>query len=1023
MRRENGIRKGLNRLLVLVLAIAVTMVFSFTSISFADENGAESGTSVQISEVKQDTETGTPAEGVSGSTDSAEKSKTIDNNSGSGDTDNSGQSVSSDEKKETTAGSEDNQADKDQESKEQKAISAGDQQYDSLSEAVEAAESGKKTVIILHKDIQITSAVEIPEGKDITITDDETAHQISAEGTDPVFIIKEGGTLTVKGTSDDHLILNGAVMSGIGKDNPTTIKNSGTLNLESGIINGGTLGTMAWKSGAVLVDGTANRQDTAVFNMSGGIIQGLKFLGVQTPSRSAAVRVTVNAAFNMSGGSISGNETRGVYAGDYLYHSGEQVAGVNMSGGEISGNTVNMFIPHGGGLYLENCAQMTMTGGSISNNKIESTTANSPAMGGGICILGKASTLTVDGGTISGNSAESGGGIYSDANKNVKLKKAVIEGNTASSTGGGICLPYHNIGGAAEKINSTIYLGNTLITGNSATIGGGIWVTAQGTLDFHVTKGASIYGNHSDKGYANDILATNMTSGSVTLGSRILGGGRVDYTDYNGKTVNRLNDKPVNSLKETKETLYLNANVYAEDASEQGSSALTLAEENADVMIRNNKAAYGGGIGLSGTLTLLDNHQDWTLNVTKEWASGTTKKPVKVYLKIGKHILDPVELNKDNNWKNTFEDMPNPYTLKRSGITWNKNDGKHGNSKISVVEGTWEKDKNGTKNFVTTSEYKVEYSDLKIDEEMRTMSVTLKNSSPDTPVTPTPTEEHTVTFHPNNGESNFTQTVPDGGKAVQPEDPAQEGYTFDGWFTDSSFTQKYDFNTPVKGNIDLYAKWNKVVKPVNPVKPVKPSKKVTGILLPKVIAKGKHTQTLTWTALKNVDGYFIYTNHCDEAQGRIPHPFKKVADYKASKARVYTRKNLKTYHNYKYYVAAYKIKNGKKVVVRNSVTVHSVCGNTSARSTNVKSVKVKKHAVTLKKGKTYKVKATISKVNKKRAFLDATHCGLLRYLTANSKIADVNYNTGVIKAKKAGKTTVYVLGVNGIRDKVTVTVK
>jgi uncharacterized repeat protein (TIGR02543 family) len=862
--------------------------------------------------------------------------------------------------------------------------------------------------------------VEIPEGKNITITDDGTARQISAEGTDPVFIIKKGGTLTVKGTSDDHLILNGAVMSGIGKNNPTTIRNSGTLNLDSGTINGGTLGKAAWSTGAVLVDGTANKQGTAVFNMSGGSIQGLKSLAIN-PSRSAAVWVTVNAEFNLSGGSVSGNETRGVYAGDYQYHSDGQVAKVNMSGGEISGNTVNMFVPHGGGLYLENCAQMTMTGGSISNNKIESTKANSPAMGGGICILGKASTLTVDGGTISGNSAKSGGGIYSDANKNVKLKKAVIEGNTASSTGGGICLPYHDIGGAAEKINSTIYLGNTLITGNSATIGGGIWVTAQGTLDFHVTNGASIYGNHADEGYAADILATSITNGSVTLGNRILGGGRVDYTDYNGKTVNRLNDKPVNSLKGTTETLYLNANVYAEDASEQGSSALTLAEENADVMIRNNKAAYGGGIGLSGTLTLLDNHQDWTLNVTKEWASGITKKPVKVYLKIGKHILDPVELNKDNNWENSFEDLPNPYTLERSGITWNNNNDKHDNSKISVLEGTWEKDNNGTKKFVTTSEYKVEYSDLKIDEEMRTMSVTLKNSSPDTPVTPTPTEEHTVTFHPNNGESNFTQTVPDGGKAVQPEDPAQEGYTFDGWFTDSSLTQAYDFNTPVKGNLDLYAKWTKTVKPVNPVKPVKPSKKVTGILLPKVIAKGKHTQTLTWTALTNVDGYFIYTNHCDE--GKNLHPFKKVADYKATRARVYTKRNLKTYNNYKYYVAAYQIRNGKKVIVKNSCTVHSVCGNTSARSTNVKATKAKKHAITLKKGKTYTLKASVYKISKNRAFLDETHCGLIRYLVRNNKIATVGYHTGKIKAKKAGKTTVYVLGVNGIRDKCVVTVK
>ena len=38
MRRENGIRKGLNRLLVLVLAAAITMAFSFTGV-FADDTG------------------------------------------------------------------------------------------------------------------------------------------------------------------------------------------------------------------------------------------------------------------------------------------------------------------------------------------------------------------------------------------------------------------------------------------------------------------------------------------------------------------------------------------------------------------------------------------------------------------------------------------------------------------------------------------------------------------------------------------------------------------------------------------------------------------------------------------------------------------------------------------------------------------------------------------------------------------------------------------------------------------------
>jgi uncharacterized repeat protein (TIGR02543 family) len=292
----------------------------------------------------------------------------------------------------------------------------------------------------------------------------------------------------------------------------------------------------------------------------------------------------------------------------------------------------------------------------------------------------------------------------------------------------------------------------------------------------------------------------------------------------------------------------------------------------------------------------------------------------------------------------------------------------------------------------------------------------VKPSEPVTPVTPVtpvkPAEEHTVTITPNNGQPDIIQTVPDGGNAVEPDDLKKDGYTIDGYYTDPEMTKAFDFSQPIKSSTHVYVKWTKTNKPIKP----QTGKKVTGILLPKVIAAGKHTQTLTWTALKNVDGYFIYTNHCDKADKE--YPFKKAATYKASKARVYKVKNLKTGHNYKYYVAAYKIKNGKKVVVRNSVTVHSVAGNTSARSTNVKSVKAKKHSITLKKGKSCTLKASISKMNKKRAFLDSTHCGLLRYLSADSRIATVDYNTGKITAKKAGKTTVYVLGVNGIRGQV-----
>ncbi|MGN1383509.1 MAG: Ig domain-containing protein [Eubacterium sp.] len=293
--------------------------------------------------------------------------------------------------------------------------------------------------------------------------------------------------------------------------------------------------------------------------------------------------------------------------------------------------------------------------------------------------------------------------------------------------------------------------------------------------------------------------------------------------------------------------------------------------------------------------------------------------------------------------------------------------------------------------------------------------------------------QDTVTADYDGGHSESDQNelpveTQDGQKVISKTVPIRDGFEFKGWKVEGTDTILKPGDPLPAGNIHLTAVWKTVKNSADD--PNKNSdgrseddsgKKVTGVLLPKVIARGRHTQTLTWTALTNADGYFIYTNQCDE--GKKCHPFRKLADYKAAKARVYTRKNLKTGESYKYYVAAYKIRNGKKVIIKNSVTVHSLAGNNNARSTNVKSVRAKKHAVTLKKGQSYTLKASVFKVSRKRAFLESTHCGLVRYLAGNSRIAAVDYNTGKINAKRAGKTTVYVLGVNGIRDKCVVTVK
>ena len=81
---------------------------------------------------------------------------------------------------------------------------------------------------------------------------------------------------------------------------------------------------------------------------------------------------------------------------------------------------------------------------------------------------------------------------------------------------------------------------------------------------------------------------------------------------------------------------------------------------------------------------------------------------------------------------------------------------------------------------------------------------------------------HSVTFEMNgHGGRIASQTVEDGSKAIRPADPAAEGWTFGGWYKDSACTetQKYDFNTPVTANLDLYAKWTKDTNPPTPPAP------------------------------------------------------------------------------------------------------------------------------------------------------------------------------------------------------------
>ncbi|MBE7030477.1 MAG: hypothetical protein E7409_03495 [Ruminococcaceae bacterium] len=64
-----------------------------------------------------------------------------------------------------------------------------------------------------------------------------------------------------------------------------------------------------------------------------------------------------------------------------------------------------------------------------------------------------------------------------------------------------------------------------------------------------------------------------------------------------------------------------------------------------------------------------------------------------------------------------------------------------------------------------------------------------------------------VKFNSNGGSEVEAQTVLWGRKAQEPDAPEKEGYTFDGWYTDETLAEVYDFETKVTKAITLYAKW------------------------------------------------------------------------------------------------------------------------------------------------------------------------------------------------------------------------
>ena len=96
-----------------------------------------------------------------------------------------------------------------------------------------------------------------------------------------------------------------------------------------------------------------------------------------------------------------------------------------------------------------------------------------------------------------------------------------------------------------------------------------------------------------------------------------------------------------------------------------------------------------------------------------------------------------------------------------------------------------------------------------------TPTVTPTETATETP-TEAPTEEPVtvyVSFDMDGHGQPIEPVAVTAGETVNcPDDPSEENYSFSGWYTDPDFSERYDFDAPVNGDLTLIALWRKTAE-------------------------------------------------------------------------------------------------------------------------------------------------------------------------------------------------------------------
>ena len=471
-----------------------------------------------------------------------------------------------------------------------------------------------------------------------------------------------------------------------------------------------------------------------------------------------------------------------------------------VSGGVITGGGGDFAHSDGGGVLVNVGGKLTMTGGSIVG-------CSAGGLGGGVHLaydssIGKSSTFTMTGGSIIGCAAKNGGGVSVSPGCTFTMGSgSEIRNCNAQSGGGGVdisalwnsnIIGYFIMNGGTIRTCTGLYGGGVYNSGSfimsSGTIkdsistapqyasSGGVWNYNQFTM-----TGGTI----GDPGNPNDASSVyNTSTQRVTL--TISDNAKI-YTDVtNVGILNADGGKIAGTM--TNDTNEYGSGTITGSAGAAGSTEFHGKVTNNGTIrkgtftkevINESSGAINGGT-FTGTIT----NNDGTVS-----GGDFSKATLNGMLVI---TFDPdngdQSITQKVNWSKDGATLtaPDPVPTKEG----------HG------IEG-WYYDNNGTEtkwNFDTDT-VKCTMT-LKAKWELSTYSVTLQ------------TDGGTIA----SGKEVTGYTYGTGAVLPTANDMTREGYRFDGWYADSSFSGSpiTEISATETGNKTFYAKWTKNTTPIIP---------------------------------------------------------------------------------------------------------------------------------------------------------------------------------------------------------------